>query len=394
MYVYLFFVSYLLYPLTCLLVVVVAVCGIILRCSEPLSNKLELDFGPFLPSSSTLFHQINNWATNEVRKAMEKVDVIDISAFTDKSKPYNENEKKDVLQRWDKSFQTLGFATITGHGVSNDIVEQLRKDAKEFFTQKLEEKMKCCLRQGYGKGGYVPMGVESVARSTSNDDDDDGNKPTDFVENIAFHHGASEKDIIPDYPIGIKESVQQYWKELKNLLSTIMEISSLSLGLPKDFFAPSYIDPQLALRLAYYPPQDQTKHKNNQMRYGAHTDYEGFTLLKQDDEIAGLQVFSEKENDWIPVEIIKDSFVLNAGDLIQRWTNDHWKSNLHRVVNPPVEISHKDRLSLVFFTGPNKNTLITPLEIFVDKDKEPKYEPILAGDHLLQKLAKTSTKNA
>ncbi len=34
---------------------------------------------------------------------------------------------------------------------------------------------------------------------------------------------------------------------------------------------------------------------------------------------------------------IPGTLVVNAGDLIQRWTNDRWISNVHRVANPPPD---------------------------------------------------------
>ncbi len=37
---------------------------------------------------------------------------------------------------------------------------------------------------------------------------------------------------------------------------------------------------------------------------------------------------------WVPVAPIADSFVVNIGELMARWTNDRWTSTLHRVQNP------------------------------------------------------------
>jgi hypothetical protein len=40
------------------------------------------------------------------------------------------------------------------------------------------------------------------------------------------------------------------------------------------------------------------------------------------------------DGDWIDVAPVPGTLVVNAGDLIQRWSNDVWKSNVHRVQNP------------------------------------------------------------
>ena len=317
---------------------------------------------------------------------MDRVQIIDISAFTS---PNNSSDevKAEVLKAWDEAFKTLGFAIITGHGVPQQVSQDIQTDAREFFTQDMDIKMKSCLNTGYGKGGYVPMGVESVARSK--DQTDIIQKPPDYVENICFYNGGSEGDIVPDSPARLKASVQKYDKCMMTLLLKIMEISALCLGMPKSFFTEYHTRPENAIRLAYYPAQDKAAPKPNQFRYGAHTDYTGFTILRPDEQSGGLQVLDPQRESWIPVEYIEDSFVVNAGDLIQRWTNDHWISNLHRVVNPPEDLRHKDRLSVVYFTGPNTDAVITPLEVCCG-EKPPKYGPVVAGDYLMSKFSATS----
>ena len=95
---------------------------------------------------------------------MDRVQKIDISAFTSPNKS-NDEVKAEVLKAWDDAFQTLGFAIITGHGIPQQVIRDIQFDAKQFFTQDMDIKMKSCLDTGYGKGGFVPMGVKSAARS-------------------------------------------------------------------------------------------------------------------------------------------------------------------------------------------------------------------------------------
>jgi len=53
------------------------------------------------------------------------------------------------------------------------------------------------------------------------------------------------------------------------------------------------------------------------MRYAPHTDYTGFTILRQDPEVSGLEVLHPTDEKWIPVPLVPNAFVVNAGDLIQ-----------------------------------------------------------------------------
>ena len=54
-----------------------------------------------------------------------------------------------------------------------------------------------------------------------------------------------------------------------------------------------------------------------------------------EDVPGGLQVLT-RAGRWIDVATTPETFVVNIGDLLMRWTNDRWLSNLHRVVNPPL----------------------------------------------------------
>jgi len=274
------------------------------------------------------------------------------------------------------------IAIIVGHGVPLESIVNMQSDAKEFFTQSKEEKLKSHFNLCYGKGGYVPVGTESVARTR----EDTNPVPPDIVESLEFLEGGKDNDVVPGYPKTLESTIHNYHKNLQFLLVRSMEISALSLGLPRKYFAPYFTKPFCKIRLAYYPPQDKIKPKENQVRYGAHTDYTGFTFLRPDVEVGGLEIMDPQTSTWIPVHPTEDCFIVNAGDLIQQWTNDHWISNLHRVVNPPKDLIHKSRLSVICFTGPNTDSVISPLEVCCGVDKPPKYAPVTACDHLKKKL--------
>ena len=86
-----------------------------------------------------------------------------------------------------------------------------------------------------------------------------------------------------------------------------------------------------------------------------------------------------------------DILVVNAGDLIQRSTDDYWKSAYHRVISPRrgTAASAESRLSFVFFSGPVDEAMINTLPL--DYLGTSKYEPISAGAHLKEKLERTKS---
>ena len=80
-------------------------------------------------------------------------------------------------------------------------------------------------------------------------------------------------------------------------------------------------------------------------------------------------------------------FIVNLGDMMQRWTNDRWKSTLHRVVNPPAEArSRSRRMSIAYFLHPNYDALISALPACVDAAHPARYEPLLAGELMRAKM--------
>jgi isopenicillin N synthase-like dioxygenase len=180
--------------------------------------------------------------------------------------------------------------------------------------------------------------------------------------------------------------VTAYYDAVFALTQTLMRMSALALDLPEDHFAETYEDPSFVMRFVNYPDQKMPPRKG-QLRYGGHHDYGGLTILRQDAAPGGLQI-ADHDGNWHDAASVPGSFVINVGDLMSRWTNGRWRSTLHRVVNPPRELTGSTRrLSLVTFTGPNENTEVACLSTCSGPDRPPPLPPVRAGDYVLAKLA-------
>ena len=144
---------------------------------------------------------------------------------------------------------------------------------------------------------------------------------------------------------------------MDQLIVFLMRLAALALRVDEAFFDDKVDRSIGTMRLNYYPAQ-AVPPVPGQLRASAHTDYGGFTILAGEDVPGGLQVLT-RAGQWVDVATTPENFVVNIGDLLMRWTNDRWLSNMHRVVNPPLGgAPSRPRLSIAFFNHPNYDALI------------------------------------
>ncbi len=305
---------------------------------------------------------------------------------------------RDFLETWDHAFRNFGFITLINHGLEEKY-QQLQPVLEAFFELPEEEKLKFRVAQDYGHGGFIPQGQESVSRTHL---DKEQVRPPDAVESLATSN--SNLSTFPNksngYPTDeLLISSKALQDGLDNLAIKVMEIMARCLGLPPEHFLYFYQNGRANndLRIAHYLPVAQSQ-AGKQMRYGEHTDYTGFTFLwRSADNGLQCQHPDISVNDWIDIPILaehKDALIVNAGDLIQRWTNDYWISNVHRVLGYESDINEeykKDPMSIVYFTGPHEETKI---RVLTDSEKVSQQGPvkahyaeeITAGEHLWRKI--------
>lgn len=339
--------------------------------------------------------------TNDVVK------VIDIAPFVERPS-HSDAERNLCAEQWDEAFSDVGFAVVVGHGVDLQLIRGMRCGFKSFFEGKdTAHKMKYSYGPyGNSKGGYTSLGGEAVARSQDghgglgNDDDDGGATTTkvraDPVESFVCKFRSDDDGSQMELPEEFCAVAARYDSEMRRVLESLNRISEVALKLPEGYLTQFYEpEPNCYLVAKYYPPS-LTSGIDSETRYGAHTDYTGYTILKQDDSDAGeasggLQV-RLKSGEWKDVKPRPDGFVCNLGDLIEDWTNGRWKSAVHRVVAPQAgsNAAKVSRLSMPFFTGPHDDAVIETLATcMADGDATRLAAPIRAGDHLQRKLEAT-----
>jgi isopenicillin N synthase-like dioxygenase len=154
----------------------------------------------------------------------------------------------------------------------------------------------------------------------------------------------------------------------------LTEVFARALQLPAGYFRPFVDRSTLTMRCNHYGPQ---RAQPGQLRMGAHTDYGIVTVLAAD-RVPGLQIFHEGA--WHDVLPEPGALLVNLGDLTALWTNDRWRSTLHRVM--PIEGVTR-RSAALFFDG-NYDARIEPL--LISPQNPARYAPVIAGEHLLAKV--------
>ena len=97
------------------------------------------------------------------------------------------------------------------------------------------------------------------------------------------------------------------------------------------------------------------------------------TILRNQTAAGGLQV-QPRGSDWIDAPALDDTFIVNIGDLLMRWTNDRWISTPHRVSVPKVQDRKKSaRMSIGYFTRPNYDMPISCIDTCMAADNPKKY---------------------
>lgn len=285
----------------------------------------------------------------------------------------------DVAEQFTRAFKTIGFCYITNHGVPQSLIDRALAALPLFFDLPLEEKLKIPINQN--QRGYLPMHRQTQLHGKKPNRSESFifglDLPADDPDRLAglpMHDTNKWPEGVPEF----RATMEEYWRALFNLGPKLLRGLALAMRQPEDFFVPFYTKPDSLLRCVTYPAMEGNF--DGQFGAGPHTDNGTLTILAQDN-IGGLQLRT-LAGDWIDAPTIPNTFVINVGDMIVRWTNGAFRSTPHRVV-----CSNRTRYSLPFFFFPDYRTVIEPLPEFVSDDKPSRFKPIVWGEYVRQQFA-------
>ncbi|WP_251020570.1 isopenicillin N synthase family oxygenase [Streptomyces sp. ISL-98] len=306
-------------------------------------------------------------------------------------------ERQRVADAIGEVCENSGFLVVVGHGIPQQSIADMYDTTRKFFALPYEQKEALRsdpldpLMRGFGRKG-------SLAASNAHASVQEERSRPDLSETFTYNRlgdagdNALPEDVDgrlrlpnrwPELP-GFSDTYREYYGNMEDLALEIMRLFALALRLPENWFDRKVDRHMTNLTANYYPAQPIAP-EPRQLRKGVHSDWGSLTILYQDDSPGGLQV-QDRQGEWLDVPVIPGSFVINIGDLMAIWTNNKWVSTVHRVVNPPREVSHRERYSMPFFHQPNFDTLIECIPTCATPENPPRHQSVLSGEYIMEKF--------
>ncbi|XP_027362617.1 2-oxoglutarate-Fe(II) type oxidoreductase hxnY-like [Abrus precatorius] len=259
-----------------------------------------------------------------------------------------------------------GFFYLVNHGVEKDLVTAF-DESKRFFSLPLEEKMKLARKESRG---YTPLDPTLGSKGDS--------KESYYIGSLADSTSVNlnqwpSEELLRNW----RHSMESlYWK-LFGVGKKLFSLIALSLNVDEDFFEKigAINKPSAFLRLLRYPG-DMGPHEEI---CSAHSDFGALTLLMTDG-VPGLQICRDKSKEprvWLDVSHMEGGFIVNIGDLMERWTNCLYRSTLHR-----VKRTGNERYSMALFLDPHPDCVVQCIESCYSESSPPRFAPIRSGDYM------------
>lgn len=294
-----------------------------------------------------------------------------------------ESEDMEVRERCrmelKKAAMEWGVMHLVNHGISDELMDRVRKVGQEFFELPIDEKEKLANDQGSGNIQGYGSKLANNARGLL--------EWEDYFFHLVYPEDKRDLSIWPKTPSDYTEVTSEYARQLRGLASKILSSLSLCLGLEEGRLEKEVGGLEellLQMKINYYPkcPQPELA-----LGVEAHTDVSALTFILHN-MVPGLQLFYQDK--WVTAKCVPNSIIMHIGDTIEILSNGKFKSILHRgLVN-----KEKVRISWAVFCEPPKDKIILkPLPETVSETEPPLFPPRTFAQHIEHKLFR-KTQNA
>ena len=293
-------------------------------------------------------------------------------------------QKKAFSEAIGKAYTETGFVTITNHGMTQEQINALYAEAKNFFDQPDEFKLQYQDQGIYKQRGYIGKEIETAKGANKPDLKEFWQLGQVVTDNDPIGNEYLKNIEVPEFP-KFNTITREAYQYLEKTGIYLLRAIAVYLGLPEHYFDEKVHNGNSILRaLHYFPIQDPDSLPHDSVRAGAHEDINLITLLIGA-SADGLELLT-RDGEWFPVKAHVEDIVVNVGDMLQRLTNNKLKSTTHRVINPPKELMKTSRYSVPFFLHPKGSMNLACLESCINSEYPKAYEDITAGEYLDERL--------
>jgi len=312
--------------------------------------------------------------TTEAPRAADRdeVPVLDLTPLL------NGGPTGELARALDRACRETGFFYVANHGISDSVLNAVFGATRRYFALP-DSQRKDDLMHPFFRRGYMPMGTTRQPGYEA-----------DLKESyeVGIDLPIDDPDVVARRPLHapnqwparlpwLREAAEAYFNQCRRLGDSLTRLIARALDIDEGFFLQHAKKPMVQMRMFHYPPQAPT---DTSQGAAPHTDFGFITLLAQD-PIGGLEL-RKRDGEWVAAPYIDGTLVVNIGDLFQRWTNDRYVSNFHRVTNR----SGRERYSIPMFYHLDYDTPVACLPTCCSGENPPRYEPIAYGDYLLRRF--------
>ena len=308
---------------------------------------------------------------------MQNIPSVDLRDFLSE----DPTRKQKFVNEIGKAYEDIGFVALKGHFLNDQLVENLYREVRNFFSLPLDTKAKYEI-PGIGQRGYVSFGKEH-AKGRSAGDLKEFWHFGQFVSEDSKYADEYPKNVTVNELTDFNSTGKEAYQMLEKTGVYVLRALAIHIGLDEFYFDNFIKEGNSILRPIHYPPITDEP-KDGAVRAAAHGDINLITLL-MGAQGKGLQV-QNHNGDWIDAMAQPDELMINVGDMLSRHTNNKLKSTIHQVVNPPRELWGTSRYSIPFFMHPVSDMPLNCLEQCIDDEHPKQFEDITAGDYLNERL--------
>mmetsp|Transcript_47167 Transcript_47167/g.112251 ORF Transcript_47167/g.112251 Transcript_47167/m.112251 type:complete len:374 (+) Transcript_47167:54-1175(+) len=271
--------------------------------------------------------------------------------------------RQEALALLRSVIQDQGFLYVTNTGVDVDrVADEVLRKTEPVMLLPPEETTEFAAR-GFPLSGLSRFGTESVAKITGR------GVYSDLCMKWTYNH-LGEKNLLPPDSDGSFRhtwaSAHAAWDDIAiRLLKLIGEALDLTENVRwHELFA--HGRRMAMMRFLRYPdvPADRASDVGGPVeRLAPHHDLGVITLLHQTPCANGfVSLEGLLDGEWVGVPAVKQSLVVNFGEVFSMLTDGAVKATMHRVVSPPShQLEGSARQSLAMFWQPPADFIVKPL---------------------------------